>query len=157
MATKLDFEEYESDEGSISSEADTEETEESESTDDDEPVTGSCAYMNEPTYDKIPDITIDSKEILKKYKHRLESDDWCQCKKRCKIMPTGPECVCCVEVEALQKKLVDFGLDCITKHPDFSKACMDEFHLKISFINWRRSKKLKKIQGMKNRCLAPSV
>jgi hypothetical protein len=53
---------------------------------------------------------------------RLDNRNWCQCG-NCEAMPTGKECFCCQELDALNDKF-DTGINCICDHDDFETVCL---------------------------------
>ena len=56
---------------------------------------------------------------------RSGSLDWCECW-GCQIETREIDCLCCLEVAALNEKLDEGDFECIVDSPKFSKMCLDE-------------------------------
>jgi hypothetical protein len=53
----------------------------------------------------------------------LHVNNWCCCQK-CTILPTDRECICCSEIEILNKLRDKYK--CVIENPSFSKLILDE-------------------------------
>ncbi|XP_029828277.2 uncharacterized protein LOC115313446 [Ixodes scapularis] len=60
---------------------------------------------------------------------RLTTTAWCSCK-RCSIMPTSRECVCCREIPPA---VVTQPVGCVTEHPDYAAICLQTGVLRVAF------------------------
>ncbi|XP_069108912.1 uncharacterized protein [Argopecten irradians] len=62
----------------------------------------------------------------------------CQCR-RCHIMTTLPECVCCDELMRVQETRDEIdGIACITEHPGFRTVCLDVFVLRTAYEGYKQ-------------------
>ncbi|KAM7315024.1 uncharacterized protein ISCGN_004807 [Ixodes scapularis] len=60
---------------------------------------------------------------------RLTTTAWCSCK-RCDVMPTSKECVCCRECPPA---VATHPEGCITEHTDFAAICLQPCVLRVAF------------------------
>ena len=64
----------------------------------------------------------------------------CKCA-LCSTMSTGNECLCCMEVQQITKKMNTDGFTgCITKHPGFHDCVLSKWTLELSYYTYRESK-----------------
>ncbi|XP_069102092.1 uncharacterized protein [Argopecten irradians] len=69
---------------------------------------------------------------------RLGNTDWCRCR-RCHIMTTLSECVCCDELMRVQETRDEIdGIACITEHPGFRTVCLDVFVLRTAYEGYKQ-------------------
>nr|XP_034332376.1 uncharacterized protein LOC117691123 [Crassostrea gigas] len=58
--------------------------------------------------------------------------DWCSCE-NCTIMPTARECKCCNFYTAIESRLEEASVKCITEHEGFVANCLNRWVLETSF------------------------
>ena len=56
----------------------------------------------------------------------------CQCS-NCEVMPTEQECRCCSEIPQMRNLMERVGCSCITLHPGFEPACLNQYTLDIAY------------------------
>nr|XP_034302790.1 uncharacterized protein LOC117681611 [Crassostrea gigas] len=60
-----------------------------------------------------------------KENENIPSDlDWCSCE-NCTIMPTARECKCCKFYTAIESRLEEASVKCITEHEGFVANCLN--------------------------------
>ncbi|XP_078328602.1 P2X purinoceptor 7-like isoform X2 [Crassostrea virginica] len=66
----------------------------------------------------------------------LPSDmHWCSCE-TCVIMPTARECKCCHFYAAIEPRLKETEVNCITNHEGFIANCLNRWVLETSFYEY---------------------
>ena len=82
-------------------------------------MSGVQPFQFEPTY-PAGEEPVDSEEETDEgdgeanYNIRLGNTEWCICGGSCVAMSTADECFCCQELEALNQKFDESGVECIT-------------------------------------------
>ena len=70
--------------------------------------------------------------------HDIESGigntEWCLCGSNCVPMSTADECFCCQELDALNQKFDESGVECITAHAKFRIVCLDTDVLNTALV-----------------------
>ncbi|XP_033730149.1 uncharacterized protein LOC117319462 [Pecten maximus] len=62
----------------------------------------------------------------------------CKCK-RCQMMTTMAECVCCDEIMRVQETRDEIdGICCITEHPWFQTVCLDVYVLRTAYESYKQ-------------------
>ena len=85
-------------------------------------------YQFEPTkldfYDDYDSFNTNHNEFSQCFgRSLLQINNWCNCQK-CTILPTDRECICCSEIDILNKLRGIYK--CVIENPSFSKLIMDE-------------------------------
>ena len=65
---------------------------------------------------------------------RVGNTKWCICGGNCVPMSTTVECFCCQELEALNQKFDESGVECITNHTKFRIVCLDTDMLNTALV-----------------------
>ncbi|XP_041843319.1 P2X purinoceptor 7-like isoform X2 [Melanotaenia boesemani] len=83
-------------------------------------------YQFEPESDPEGEISEEGQTL------RLQQgvSAWCTCG-NCETMPTEAECVCCLEIPQVTRRLqeVDEDLTCMVDHPGFEPVCLNIYSL----------------------------
>ena len=94
-------------------------------------MSGVQPFQFEPTYPPGEE-PVDSGEEgdeeddeLGNFDARVGNTEWCICGGNCVPMSTADECFCCQELEALNQKFDESGVECITDHAKFRIVCLD--------------------------------
>lgn len=62
---------------------------------------------------------------------------WCRCScETCVIMPTARECKCCHFYAAIEPRLKETEVNCITNHEGFIANCLNRWVLETSFYEY---------------------
>ncbi|XP_063054004.1 uncharacterized protein LOC134448231 isoform X2 [Engraulis encrasicolus] len=102
-------------------------------------VEGIQPYMFEPLPRNAVSITPAEETDVHPREH-WDVTQWCSCD-NCVNVPSGPEKVCCKEVDQIIKKCEEamlVGLEmlnCITKHAGFPNVCLDPWVLQTEYAN----------------------
>ncbi|XP_078336317.1 uncharacterized protein LOC111122058 [Crassostrea virginica] len=96
-------------------------------------------YMFEPPAQANNDINAEegSKESEDENDRldRRQSTIWCECGS-CEAMKTRAECVCCVEITAIDHIRESCDLECITQHQSFIDNCLNVRVLEVSMYDF---------------------
>ncbi|XP_020625490.1 uncharacterized protein LOC110062885 [Orbicella faveolata] len=103
-------------------------------------MSGVHPFQFEPTYPPGEE-PVDSEEEgdegdgeLANFDVRVGNIEWCICGGNCVPMSTADECFCCQELEALNQKFDESGVECITDHAKFRIVCLDTDVLNTALV-----------------------
>ena len=101
-------------------------------------MSGVQPFQFEPTYPPGEE-PVDSEEEGDEGNGELASFDvgnikWCICGGNCVPMSKADECFCCQELEALNQKFDESGVECITDHAKFRIVCLDTDVLNTALV-----------------------
>ena len=93
-------------------------------------MSGVQPFQFEPTYPPGEEPAeleeeIEGEEESLNFNARVGNTEWCICGGNCIAMPTAEECFCCQELDALNAKFDESGVECITSHAKFRIVCLD--------------------------------
>ena len=94
-------------------------------------MSGVQPFQFEPTYSPVEE-PVDSEEETgdegnsgANFDNRVGNTEWCICGGNCVPTLTADECFCCQELEALNQKVDELRVECITDHAKFRIVCLD--------------------------------
>lgn len=53
----------------------------------------------------------------------------------CETMPTATECICCSEIDKIEDKKNEEGVQCLTLHQGFQSVCLDVWVLQTAYAS----------------------
>ena len=103
-------------------------------------MSGVQPFQFEPTYPPGEE-PVDSEEETgdegdsgANFDNRVGNTKWFICGGNCVPMSTADECFCCQELEALNQKFDESGVECITDHAKFRIVCLDTDVLNTALV-----------------------
>ncbi|XP_068733080.1 P2X purinoceptor 7-like [Montipora capricornis] len=103
-------------------------------------MSGVQPFQFEPTYPPGEE-PVDSEEETgdegdsgANFDNRVGNTEWCICGGNCVPMSTADECFCCQELEVLNQKFDESGVECITDHAKFRIGCVDTDVLNTALV-----------------------